>query len=277
MPFLEINLLKLHYALEGQGTPIVFLHGLGSSAADWALQTPAFAAHHQVLTLDLRGHGQSHFGGALKIEHMAQDVAALLNELALGPAHMVGLSMGGCVALALGLYHAEKVRSLTLVNTFAKYQTAGWAGLKRGLQRLWLLQTGPVEAMAAYVARGLFPYPEQKPLYEAAVASLSRNPKSTYRAAIAAILKFDVTRQLSAICAPTLVVLGERDATVPRRAGERLAREIPHARRWLVANSGHATPMDQHEVFNETVLGFVKEVEEQNLTAKPQKRKEICE
>jgi pimeloyl-ACP methyl ester carboxylesterase len=48
---------------------------------------------------------------------------------------------------------------------------------------------------------------------------------------------------------------------VPRGAGERLAREIPNARRWLVTSSGHATPMDQHELFNETVLGFVGELE----------------
>lgn len=254
-------MFHLHHHLIGSGTPIVFLHGLGSSAADWALQVPAFAAHHQVLTLDLRGHGGSTFNGGLTIEQMAQDVAALLHERALGPAHVVGLSMGGCVALALGIYHAEKMRSLTLVNTFAKYQTAGWAGLKRGFQRLWLLQTRPVEVMAAYVARGLFPHPEQKPLYEAAIASLSRNPKPVYRAAIAAILKFDVTRQLSAIRLPTLVVLGERDQTVPRAAGERLAREIPNARRWLVPNSGHATPMDQAELFNETVLGFLGELD----------------
>lgn len=192
---------------------------------------------------------------------MAQDVAALLNELALGPAHVVGLSMGGCVALAVGVHHAPLVRSLTLVNTFAKYQTVGWAGLKRGFQRLWLLQTGSMNDMAACVAGGLFPQPEQKPLYEAAVASLSRNPKHVYRAAIAAILRFDVTRHLSAIHTPTLVVLGERDLTVPRGAGERLAREIPNARRWLVANSGHATPMDQFSLFNETVLGFVGDVD----------------
>lgn len=261
MPTLLVNGFSINYHLTGSGTPVVFLHGLGSSAADWALQVPAFAPHHQVLTVDLRGHGQSTFNGALRIEQMAQDVAALLNELALGPAHVVGLSMGGCVALALGLHHAPHVRSLTLVNTFAKYQSSGWAGLKRGFQRLWLLQTGSMKDMAACVAGGLFPQPEQKQLYEAALASLSRNPKPTYRAAIAAILRFDVTRHLNAIRLPTLVVLGERDLTVPRGAGERLAREIPNARRWLVPNSGHATPMDQSGLFNETVLGFVGEVD----------------
>jgi pimeloyl-ACP methyl ester carboxylesterase len=266
MSSLLVNQFQLHYQLAGHGTPVVFLHGLGSSAADWALQVPAFAAHHQVLTLDLRGHGDSTFNGTLRIEHMAQDVAALLTELALGPAHVVGLSMGGCVALALGIQHAPLVRSLTLVNTFAKYQAAGWAGLKRGFQRLWLLQTGSMNDMAACVAGGLFPQPEQKQLYEAAVASLSRNPKHMYRAAIAAILRFDVTRQLNTIRLPTLVVLGERDQTVPRGAGELLVRSIPNARRWLVANSGHATPMDQHELFNETVLGFVGEIEGELVT-----------
>jgi pimeloyl-ACP methyl ester carboxylesterase len=260
MASIALNGFQLHYEIAGQGTPVIFLHGLGSSADDWALQVPTFAARHQTITLDLRGHGQSPCRGPLSIPQMAGDVAELLKHLSLR-AHVVGLSLGGCVAISLGADHPDRARSLTLVNTFARYRPIGLRGLRRGVARLWLLQTRPVQDMAAFVARGLFPRPEQRPLYEAAVASLSRNSRETYRAAIAAIWRFDARTRLADIRCPTLVVLGERDETVARASGEALARGIPGARRWLVADSGHATPMDQPEVFNATVLEFLEKAE----------------
>lgn len=260
MTFLSINGFQLRYESAGAGSPVVLLHGLGSSADDWQLQVPAFAARHRVLTLDLRGHGQSHFVGPLAIEAMADDVARLLAQLSLHSTHLVGLSMGGCVALALAARRPEQARSLTLVNAFARYRPAGFAGLVRGLQRAWLLRTRPVSDVAAFVARGLFPKPEQRPLYDAAVASLSRNSKAVYWAAMRAILTFDGRAGLDAIRCPTLVVMGDRDRTVPRAAGEELARRIPGARALVLADSGHASPMDQAEAFNAAVLKFLADV-----------------
>jgi pimeloyl-ACP methyl ester carboxylesterase len=72
---------------------------------------------------------------------------------------------------------------------------------------------------------------------------------------------------LGVIRCPTLVVMGERDRTVPRAAGEQLAREIPGARALIVADSGHATPMDQAVAFNAAVLGFLTEVEQRARSA----------
>lgn len=258
MPFIKCDDVQLRYETCGVGTPVVFLHGLGSSADDWALQIPAFAERHRVITVDLRGHGQSRFGGSLTVEQMAADVAALLEHLGATPAHVVGLSLGGCVALALGIHQPAQVRSLTLVNTFARYQPAGMGGLWRGARRLWLLQFRPIREMAEFVAAGLFPKPEQGALREAATASLSRNSRQTYWAALRAIRRFDVRAQLGAIRCPTLVVMGDRDRTVPRAAGELLARAIPGAHKRVLADSGHASPMDQPAAFNAAVLEFLE-------------------
>jgi len=266
MPFAAVNGIQLRYEAYGAGAdrlgaPVLFLHGLGSCADDWALQVPVFAQHGRTLTVDLRAHGRSHFTGALRVEQMALDVAALLELLDAAPAHLVGLSLGGCVALALALHHPVRVRSLTLVNTFARYQPAGAGGVWRGLQRLWLLRFRPVREVAEFVAAGLFPKPEQGVLREAAIASLSRNSRATYWAALHAIRRFDVRSQLGAIRCPTLVVLGDRDRTVSRAAGELLARAIPGAQKQMLVDSGHASPMDQPEAFNAAVLEFVRGVE----------------
>jgi len=191
---------------------------------------------------------------------MAGDVAALLSTLGALPAHVVGLSLGGCVALTLALDHGQRVRSLTLVNTFARLAPAGPRGALRLLARLSLLACAPMRVVAAHVARGLFPRPDQRELYLAAVASLAGNSRRTYLAAIRGLASFDVRSRLGEIRCPTLVVAGDRDTTVPLAAKQQLQRSIAGAELAVVADSGHVTPNDQAERFNQLFLTFVESV-----------------
>ena len=261
MPDLRMGNLDLHYDDRGAGAPLVLLHGLGSSAADWDLQVPAFAARYRLLLVDLRGHGRSPAGPALStVEQMAEDVAALLARLGLPPAHVVGLSLGGCAALALAARHPQRVRSLVLVNTFARLRAGGAQGAARLARRAWLFCTAPMPAVAAYVAAGLFPEPEHAALRAEAVARLARNDKRPYLAAMLAVVRFDARRALASIRCPTLVMAGDRDTTVPRAAAQALRQGIAGARFAPIANSGHATPYDQPEVFNRVVLEFLESV-----------------
>jgi pimeloyl-ACP methyl ester carboxylesterase len=212
-----------------------------------------------VIAPDLRAHGRSPRGrGRLTADVMAGDVAALLAALDLPPAHVVGLSLGGCVALALALDHAARVRSLTLVNTFARLAPAGPRGALRFMARLGLLACAPMRVVAAHVARGLFPRPEQRELYLAAMASLARNPRWTYLASIRGLMAFDVRRRLGEVRCPTLVIAGDRDTTVPLASKRLLQRSIPGAQLCVVGDSGHVTPHDQVERFNALVLAFVE-------------------
>ena len=240
---------------------VVFLHGLGSSSADWALQLPVFAGRYYVLAPDLRAHGRSRdFGGRglFSIEQMADDVAELLRVRGEPPAHVAGLSLGGCVAQALAIHHPERVRSLTLVNTFAKHAPHGRGGFLRSFMRLGLVLFAPMPVLARWVGQGLFPKAEQREFVEAAGASLGQNPRRAYLASMLAITRFDLRPQLHKIACPTLVVAGDRDLTVPLRAKELLQRSIPGAQFLLVADSGHATPYDQQEAFNRAVLDFIE-------------------
>jgi pimeloyl-ACP methyl ester carboxylesterase/pterin-4a-carbinolamine dehydratase len=257
--------------------PIVLLHGLGSSSADWALQLPAFTAKHRVLVVDLPGHGRSPLpGGRLTIDRMADDVARLLARLEIPAAHIVGLSLGGCVGLALALRAPERVRSLVLVNAFARLRPGGVRGAVRMLRRLVLLATSPMPIVAAHVARGLFPDATQRHLYEAAVASLSAVPRRAYAAACGALAGFDVRTRLGGMRCPTLVIAGGRDSTVPLAAKEALARAIPGARLVTFDGSGHATNVDQPERFNDTVLQFVGAVDHGLITGMKALAQETC-
>src|SRR6266850_4568723 len=162
----------LHHTRRGHSGPrVVLLHGLGSSCRDWEFQEVALEDRYRVVSVDLPGHGSSTSSGQpVTIESMADDVGALLATLDAEPAHVVGLSLGACVALRLGLQAPERVRSLTLVNPFARVQANGPGDLARLALRMLLLGTAPMSAVAAHVARRLFPWPEQRALYDGAVA-----------------------------------------------------------------------------------------------------------
>ena len=160
-------------------------------------------------------------------------------------------------SLALALDHAPRVRSLTLVNTSARLTPAGPRGALRMLARLGLLACAPMRVVAAHVARGLFPRPDQRELYLAAVASLAANSRRTYFASIRGLTSFDVRRRLGEVRCPTLVVAGDRDTTVPLTSKRLLQQSIPGAELIVVDESGHVTPCDQPERFNALLLAFV--------------------
>jgi len=207
----------LHHTMGGgTGASVVLLHGLGSCAADWAGQTAVLEPRYRVVCVDLPGHGASPLRpGGLTVESIAHDVVTLLDELSGEAVHIVGLSLGACVALRLALEAPWRVRTLTLVNGFARLQPRGPGDLARLATRLLLLGTAPMTSVAAHVARGLFPWPEQRALYDAAVARLAATPRTAYAAALGALARFDARGQVAAIRRPTLVVAGDRDRTVP--------------------------------------------------------------
>lgn len=262
MATITLTGVDLHVEVHGPAgadvPAVVLLHGLGSSSSDWAPQIAALDGRFRILTIDLRGHGRSRPArGRLRVERMADDLDATLTALAEPAVHVVGLSLGGCVGLSLALRHPERVRSLVLVNAFARLAPAGLRGSLRMLERLALLAVAPMPIVAAHVARGLFPRPEQHDAYLAAVASLGGNSRRDYFAAIRALAAFDARADLGRVRCPTLVVTGDRDRTVPRAAAEHLHRSIAGARLAVIPDSGHATPYDQPDAFNRAMVEFL--------------------
>jgi 3-oxoadipate enol-lactonase len=248
-----------HGPIDPDAPAVLFLHGLGSSATDWAEQIPAFGPCCRMLLVDLPGHYRSALpSGRLTVEGMAADVERLLDHLGEPPLHAIGLSLGACVAIALALRAPARVRSLTLINGFAKLRPSSPDAALRIAIRLVLLATAPMTTVAALVARGMFPKPGQEHLYRAAVASLTRTSRRAYLSSIAALAAFDARADLARVSCPTLIVAGKCDATVALEAKQEIARGIPGARLVVVPDSGHATHYDQAEIFNRMALEFIR-------------------
>jgi len=261
MPKIALNGLQVYFEEQGFGDVILFLHGLGSCSQDWLLQMPVFSAKFHVIAPDMRGHGRTDKPhGRISIAQLASDVVGLLDTLNVTQTHVVGLSLGGCVAQQMALDDPERIRSLALVNTFARFDPGKPGNAIPLAFRMAVLGLVGLPTQARFVAARLFPKPGQEPLRKMAAERIAANDPATYRRLLFAIRAFDVTNRLSEIICPTLVIAGDRDTTVPLRAKRLLAVSIPDARLEIVAGSGHATPIDQPEMFNRLVLNFVESV-----------------
>jgi 3-oxoadipate enol-lactonase len=252
---------RVHVCPTSDAPAVLLLHGLGSCGDDWSLQLPALVPRFTVLAPDLRGQGHSPMpGGWPSIEVMAADVLLLLDQVEIELAHVVGLSLGGAVALQLAADAPERVRSLVAVNTFARLR-GGRGSLRRGVDRLWLAATGRMDELGRRVALGLFPHDGQEQLRSLAAARLASNSPLTYVKLMVAIERFDLRARLEEIRAQTLVTAGEQDTTVSLDCKLELAAGIPGARLERFDGSGHATPLDSAERFNTVLLGFLESVD----------------
>jgi pimeloyl-ACP methyl ester carboxylesterase len=146
MPKALINGVQLHYAQSGRGHDMVMVHGLGANLAFWNLRiVPPLTREFRVTTYDLRGHGRSDvpLSGYTSLE-MARDLVGLLEHLDVAPAHLVGHSFGGGVALLAAILRPERVRSLVLVDAVVpglqratrRGAIRRWRALRRELEEL---------------------------------------------------------------------------------------------------------------------------------------------
>jgi 3-oxoadipate enol-lactonase len=214
-----------------------------------------------VAAVDLPGHGGVPvLAGWPTVADYAQSVASAMETHAAVPAHVVGLSLGGAVALQLALDFPACVRSLSLINTFGRFRLTSGAWL-RGAVRLGLVLAGRMDWLGGWVAAGLFPRPDQALLREAVAARIAGNPRRGYLQSLRATARFDVGPRLGEISLPTLVVAGTRDTTVPMEAGRALAARIAGARFSLLEGAGHVASVDAADDLNEVLLSFLRDVD----------------
>ena len=166
---------------------------------------------------------------------------------------MLGLSLGGCVALQFAVDNPERTQRLVLVNTFARLRSSGASSLRSRLTRLYAALRD-MDRLAHYVGTSLFDDPEyQRITYE----RMRRNDLGAIRRTMIAILRFNLLDELDRIQSPTLVLAGDRDKTVPRRCAYEMTTRISNARFRTIADAGHALPYDQPEAFLASTLDFL--------------------
>jgi len=242
------------------GNPaVLLLHGLGADASSWTLQIPPLiAAGFRPIATDTPGFGGSPYDGhGWSIRRVAADMACLLEELQTGPAHVVGLSMGGTIAQQFALDAPHLTRSLVLVSTFAVLRPNTLSGWLYFLQRFILVNTLGLPAQARVVAQRVFPGPRYEQVREMLVETISHADPRAYRKAMSSLGLFNSIKRLGEIKVPTLVVTGADDTTVPPAHQRMLVEGIRAAQQVIIPDAGHAVPVDQPERFNRELLSFL--------------------
>ncbi len=253
----------LYVEERGDGEPLLLIEGLGQAMWAWREQVSVFARRFRTIAFDTRGTGRSPPTRAgYGIGDYAEDAATVLAGRA---AHVVGLSMGGYVALTLALAHPELVRSLVLCGT-------GAGGADR-VPRPDHVREAFNRAMGLppeEFGRATMPYtfsagwPERNPeRFEEILAARLERPTSyeTIEAHVDACYRFYADGcEVERIEAPALVVHGDEDLIVPVENGRMLAARLPNARYVELPGRGHNIPLEDPETFNRLVLEFLEVV-----------------
>ena len=237
---------------------LVLLHGLAVHGGMYeGGMRRELADHFDLVVPDLRGHGLSESpSGAWDIEDFADDLAALLDSLGAERAHVLGYSMGGFVAQAFAQRHADRVDRLVLMCTAPRQATHLRAGLA-ALQGLF--RVVPPAAMAPN-SRRLQSGPGMPPEMRYVLPwLLQHNTRRGISGSTRALRRADLTRGLSGIQSPTLVVTAEHDRALPRRSWEPLLAELAHARHEHFQDGGHGLAASHGAHLGELVREFLFE------------------
>ncbi len=258
----------------GQGSPLVFVHGLSGSWPNWLEQLPVLAANHRVITLDLPGFGSSPMPEReITISGYARLLDRLLGELGIDAAAVVGNSMGGFIGAELAIAFPQRVERLVLVSA-AGISTYDDPRVSRALPNLRRIER-ILTASSAWVASKSDTVARRARLREAALRVVTAHPdrlpaalaaeqlrgagKPGFLQALQAILEYDFRERLGEIACPTLIVWGERDRLINVRDADVFAELIPGARKVLFEDTGHMAMLERPGAFNTLLESFLSE------------------
>ncbi len=248
MPHVRANGIDVHYTAEGNGPPLVLLHGASSSALeDWSAQRPLFRKVFRLYLVDLRGHAGTRgpLGPHLDTTGLANDLLAMADALGLATFHLAGFSLGGLTALHFAIRHAERLRTLVLVGVDPQPEPrASVARVLMDPERIerqepaWAAQLerrhGPVQGPGAW-----------RDLMRALHAGMRTETL---------IAPADLRR----VRVPTLVVTGDRDVFVPVDHAVAFYRQLPDAQLCIVPDCGHQAMVLRPRVFGDVAEQFYR-------------------
>ena len=144
MPYISVNGISLYYEIHGSGEPLLLLQGLGYPCEMWFSQVPVFSKDFTTIIFDNRGTGRSDKPDEVyTIQQMAGDTIALLNDLGVPLAHILGVSMGGLIAQEMAIEFPDRVKKLVLISTH--YGTGYWEATKAVWEQILSMSTGTLE------------------------------------------------------------------------------------------------------------------------------------
>jgi 3-oxoadipate enol-lactonase len=234
MPIIRIEDINIYYELQGEGEPIVLITGLGTNLASHSEIISLLSKNHKVLAFDNRGEGLTDKPRTrYTVEMMANDTAGLLTALGIAKANVIGISMGGRIAMALELQHPELVKSLILTSTFARRTKNARLPLR---YRMMKLAGGRIKSRK------------------------STQPYYAFVRQLKAARDYDCSDRLDRIGVPTLILHGKDDRVVPFELAEEIHAGIKGSK-VITFKGGHRFCYWQCNLFSDEIEKFLDDIE----------------
>ena len=246
---------------EGHGPLVLFMHGIGGNRTNWRSQLPAFAPMFSAVAWDARGYGASDdYDGSLAFDDFVADLLRVLDHFGAERAHLVGLSMGGRIAMRAALLHPQRIATLTLVDThegfeaFSPEQRQAFVDSRRAP-----LLAGKTPAdIAEPVARTLVS-PNAKPEHlQQLIDSIAALHKDSYIKSLQATVDQVVLGDISLIGAPAHFIVGEQDRLTPVAMHHEMAAKLHGAPVSVLPGAGHLSNIENADAFNTTSLEWLR-------------------
>jgi 3-oxoadipate enol-lactonase len=259
-----VNGTNIDYRDEGSGPPVVFIHAFPLNQKMWDDQVAALRNRCRTITIDLRGFGHSDAPpGPYSMDQMAADVRGLLSLLNIDQAVLVGLSMGGYIALAFYRNYPDAVRAMVLADTRASADTH-----EARRRRINSADKAEKEGSRA-IAEDMVPLLLGRTTIDTRPSIVERvremiqgnSPQGIAGAQRGMSMRRDSTYILPGIDFPVLIIVGSEDELTPPEEAENLRSGIPGARLRVIANAGHLSNLEQPEQFNAELTGFIGSLE----------------
>jgi 3-oxoadipate enol-lactonase len=253
-----INGLDLHVEVQGEGRPVVFVHGLGATSNVWHAQRMALGHSYRVIVYDRSGCGRSQKAPAgYSIDAWTDELAGLVDHLAIPSAVVVGHSLGSMIAQRFAGKHAGRVRALVLAGGEAELAAPARQVLT---ERAKVIKTqGLSSAVGPWLSVSLSAATREA---NPALAGLVRemflaNDPQAYALQCLALRDGSVQSEHGNIGCPTLLLVGDQDVVTPLSWQRRIAARIAGSRIRIIPNSGHMAMLEAPAVFNMALLDFL--------------------
>jgi 3-oxoadipate enol-lactonase len=249
--------------VEGNGPPVIFLHGIGGNRSNWRLQMAALSASYTCMAWDARGYGASDdYDGALDFSAFGDDLRRLFDQFGIARAHLVGLSMGARILMDFAPRHLDLVATLTLCDCFYGFENALTPDKQREFIELRErpLREGKTFAdlaprlIQSLVSPNCSPEVRQE-LHE----SILQLRVDSYLKTLRASTTFDQQDTLHLLEMPIQLIFGSEDRLTPPELGAKLQTMLNDARLSVLEGAGHLSNLEAPKAFNSTIRGFLDE------------------
>ena len=255
MPSVEANGETLRYEEAGSGPAVLLIHSMGADWTMWREQIAALSDRYRCIAFDCRGHGGSSYNARFTVAGVAADLKAGLEALGVGTCHLVGMAMGGPIAISFAAQWPEAVRSVTVADGFVDMREVGGARIPEWARTI--RSTPMTEFGRRYAETRLTPSASDEARKELA-AAIAKVPPEAYIDVMKAIFDgIEFTGEAAAVRAPSLVIWGEEDDVTPLLHSRQIAELIPGARLETIPGAAHISNLDRPDAFNRLLADFL--------------------